>query len=255
MPRSRSPWPYWRTPGFNPAAGSEDDNHLPDDVVAMFRDSFDEDGLDFVKRGPRTAEERLAYAQRVRADAHLAAQPAPVDVQRRFAHYGVIDRNRYFVGSDGNVYARDESSAELGPAAARRSFESAVGGFAPVSFEQALGDVSPQLLSQLGTASGSEAGLWHRAAGVPRLPEAVPETQEEEIDRIEERYRDYAEYGRRHGHDEAAAAMERFLSGSGESMRLDPGWLRSVPSVRAAETQVPVLPGMDDGRAALRYAE
>ncbi len=32
--------------------------------------------------------------------------------------------------------------------------------------------------------------------------------------------------------------MERFLSGSGEAMRLDPGWLRSVPSVRDAEMQV-----------------
>ena len=32
--------------------------------------------------------------------------------------------------------------------------------------------------------------------------------------------------------------MERFLSGSGQAMRLDPSWLRSIPSVREAEAQV-----------------
>jgi hypothetical protein len=39
------------TPGLNPAAETDEDNHLRDDVVAMFRESFDEDGLDFLKRG------------------------------------------------------------------------------------------------------------------------------------------------------------------------------------------------------------
>jgi hypothetical protein len=76
MLRSHPTRRYRRVSGFNSAA--EVDDHLRDDVVAMFRGSFDEDGLDFLKRGPRTAQERLAYAQRVRPDAHLTARPAPL---------------------------------------------------------------------------------------------------------------------------------------------------------------------------------
>ena len=191
----------WMTPGINPGTPEDDSDHLRDDVVAMFRGSFDEDGLDFLKRGPRAAQERLAYAQRVRPDAHLTSQAAPSDVQRRFADHGVIDRNRYFIGPDRVVYLRGDDSAELGAAATRRGFESVVGGFAPVSFEQAMAGFGSA--TEAGTGPFGEIdNLEYLADEQPTLPDVrLTDEAEQEIDRIARRYRDYADYGRRHGHD------------------------------------------------------
>ncbi|MGE0653038.1 MAG: hypothetical protein AB7P12_15015 [Alphaproteobacteria bacterium] len=238
MPRPSSPWPYWRTPGFNPAADAQDDNHLPDDVVAMFRDSLDPNGLDFLKRGPRTPAERLAYAQRVGPEAHLSARPAPLDVQRRFTDQGIVDQNRYFVGPDRVAYLRGPESAEPAYFGTRRGFETAVGGFEPVEFEGALAEIGNADASGTDQRRGID-GLDYAVDPLPVPPSVrFTDSAEQAIDEIEKRYRAYAEYGRKHGHDEAAAAMERFLSGSGQAMRLDPSWLRSQPSVQGAEGQV-----------------
>jgi hypothetical protein len=236
MLRSHPTRRYRRVSGFNSAA--EVDDHLRDDVVAMFRGSFDEDGLDFLKRGPRTAQERLAYAQRVRPDAHLTARPAPLDVQRCFVDHGVIDQNRYFIGPDRAAYLRSHDSAEPGHAAMRRGFESTVGGFTPVSFDQALAEIDGATGAGIVLEDGRD-GIGYLADRRPVQPDVqLTDGAEQGIDQIEKRYQAYAEYGRRHGHDEAAAVMERFLSGSGQAMRLDPSWLRSVLSVREAEVQV-----------------
>lgn len=227
----------WMTPGFNPGIPGDDSDHLSDDVVAMFRESFDEDGLDFLKRGPRTAQERLAYAQRVRPDAHLTAPPASTHMQRRFADHGVIDRERYFVGPNGFAYLRSDDSAEVGPAVTRRSFESAVGGFAPVSFEQAVANLGISSTIKPGEPSGDDGISLHVDGQSAPSPMHLTQVAQPHIDDIEKRYRAYVDYGRR-GYNMAADALEHFLNGSGAATRLDPSWLRTHSSVRQAETEV-----------------
>jgi hypothetical protein len=239
MPRPSSQWPYWRTPDFNPGVGASEDAHLPDDVIIMFQESFNPDGLDFLRRGPRTAAERLAYTQRVAPDAHLNAQPAPMDAQRRFADHGVVDQGRHFVGPDRVLYLRSPDSAEPEFFGARRGFETAVGGLGPALPADTRAGAMMALVNSNSDAPTGMDSLRYRSDGIPVAPDArLTEEAERELDEILQRYRDYADYGRRHGHDQAAAAMERFLSGSGQPMRLDSSWLRSVPSVREAETYV-----------------
>lgn len=141
---------------------SRPDDELPDAVVRMYRESLDEDGLDFLRRGPRTAAERLAYAQRVHPEAYRRAEPAPPSAQEAFAQWGALDGRRYFVGSDRNLYLRSEDTAEPLYSSIRRGFETAVPGFQPSRFDDALAEMD---------APRSDTGeeLLHGAVGSDTL--------------------------------------------------------------------------------------
>jgi hypothetical protein len=115
---------------------------LPDAVVTMFRDGLDRGGLEFLKHGPRTPAERLAFSQRVPLDAHLDAAPADEAEQTRFRQSGKFDGARYFVGSDRNLYQRTGAIEEPLAARLRRGFETAVGGFSTQSVEEPLADLA-----------------------------------------------------------------------------------------------------------------
>lgn len=130
-------------PGQRPASGDEGDL-LPPGVLALYRERLDADGLDFLKRGPRSPEEQLAFAQRVHPEAYRTAEPLPEREQRRFQERGEIEEHAAFVGPDGIVYQRDEDSGE-GPAARiRRGFESAVGGYERPSLRQLFAEGNRQ---------------------------------------------------------------------------------------------------------------
>lgn len=131
-------WPYgWALPTvpsrpaprphFAPPPTRQQKELVPRAAVAMYRDSLDEDGLDFLYHGPRTDAERLAYAQRVHPRAYERADPAPQHVQRMIRETGEIDRAGTFLGPNGVLYRRDPDSAEPTAARIRRGFEQIAG--------------------------------------------------------------------------------------------------------------------------------
>ncbi len=61
--------PFQRTAPV--ALQTDDGNTRPDAAVNLFRDSLGDAGLRFLKYGPRSSLERLAFAQQVRPDANL----------------------------------------------------------------------------------------------------------------------------------------------------------------------------------------
>lgn len=117
------------------------EDELPDTVVRMYRESLDDDGLDLLRRGPRNAAERLAYAQGVDPEAYRKAQPAAASAQAGFAQRGLLDGRQHFVGPDRNLYLRDEITTEPLHASIRRGFETAVPGFRRASFDEALAEL------------------------------------------------------------------------------------------------------------------
>jgi hypothetical protein len=118
------PYPASKDIGANP-----DDNELPDSVVNSFRESLDGEGLRFLRHGPRTPAEQLAFAQRIAPDAHQDAASASDTEQTRFRQRGSFDRVRHFVGPDGGLYRRSEATAEPRAYRLRRGIENAVGGY------------------------------------------------------------------------------------------------------------------------------
>ncbi|WP_162913287.1 hypothetical protein [Rhodospirillaceae bacterium SYSU D60014] len=108
---------------------TDEDDLLPQSVVKLYREQLDDDGLDFLKRGPRSTAERLAFAQRVHPAAYRTAERLSEDDQRRFEAHGEIDSYAAFVGPDGVVYRRNGDSDESLAARIRRGFETAVGGY------------------------------------------------------------------------------------------------------------------------------
>ncbi len=127
-----------RRGGFS-APHAEDE--LPDAVVRMYRESLDEDGLDFLRRGPRNGAERPAYAQRVHPDAFRRAEHAGEGAQAALMRDGILDNRRHFVGPDAMVYQRGEATEEPLHASIRRGFETAVPGFQPTGFGQVLAEL------------------------------------------------------------------------------------------------------------------
>ena len=134
--RVRADWPHaglvparaGQIPDRTSRSGNEDDL-IPPAVLALYREALDADGLDFLTHGPRSLEERLAFAQRVHPQAHRTAEPLPEAEQRRFRERGAIDERSAFLGPDGIVYRRGEDSGEGLAARIRRGFENAVGGY------------------------------------------------------------------------------------------------------------------------------
>lgn len=144
----------------------------------MYRESLDENGLDFLRRRPRTAGERLAFAQRVHPAAHRTARPAPVPAQAAFSQHGVLDPERHFVGPDRSLYLRDETVVEPLHAAIRRGFETAVPGYESQKLADALveaempgSDEQPETPSvgwhpahHAGPLRAEEIAVWSRHA-------------------------------------------------------------------------------------------
>jgi hypothetical protein len=152
-----------------PAAGmdvevSAEDSNLPDAVVRSFQEALDGEGLRFLKHGPRTDSERLAFAQSVDPDAHSVAVRAPETMQKQFQEQHVFDRDRYFVGPDLNLYARDGDTTEPLAYRLRRQMENAVGGYARPDVERLLagasfeGDGQAEAGIQVAQSTESETG-------------------------------------------------------------------------------------------------
>lgn len=121
--------PVARKRGATPSSGGADSSTLPDAVVNAFRESLDDDGLRFLKRGPRSFAEQLASIQRVDPNAHLFASLAPASAYDRYRTGGAFDADRYFVGPDNELYQRDARSPEPLAYRLRRGIEDAVGGY------------------------------------------------------------------------------------------------------------------------------
>jgi hypothetical protein len=168
--RVRADWPH---AGFVPAragqipdrtsrSGNEDDL-IPPAVLALYREALDADGLDFLTHGPRSPEERLAFAQRVHPQAHRAAEPLPEADQRRFRERGAVDEGSAFLGPDGIVYRRGEDSGEGLAARIRRGFENAVGGYERPNLQQLFAEIDwqvaegPQAVETGAQPAGAEA--------------------------------------------------------------------------------------------------
>jgi hypothetical protein len=113
-------------------------NNLPASVVNLYRDSLDEKGPDFLRRGPRSFEEQLAFAQQVRPDGHRNAPIASDEDQWRFRLWRDVDWARSFVGPDGIVCSRDLIAEEKPEARIRRLYEHAIGGLGPPSLDELL---------------------------------------------------------------------------------------------------------------------
>ena len=115
---------------------------LPDELVRLYPD-LDNDSRNFLKHGPRSPAEKLAYAQQVDPLAHLDAELAAQDVQQRFQDTGELeDTGRFFAGPDARVYIRNSDSVEQLGARIRRGYEQAIGGFDEPTIKESLGNIS-----------------------------------------------------------------------------------------------------------------
>jgi hypothetical protein len=126
----------------NPADvdNSDEPTGLPARVINQYRERLDQEGLDYLARGPRTFEEQLAYAQWVRPSAHHNSRAAPPEDQLRFRQWRNVDWANNFVGPDGIVYVRDHVVGEEKPEARIfRAYENMVGGFKRPKLDDLLG--------------------------------------------------------------------------------------------------------------------
>lgn len=231
---------------------ADDDDLLPESVINLYREQLDENGLDFLRRGPRSTAERLAFAQRVHPAAYQTAEPLSAQDQQRFKAHGLIDSHAAFVGPDGVVYRRDEDSREDLATRIRRGFETLVGGYDRPGLGELLSRGTTDT-SRIGSSPSTQrAGSALRTTGLNAEPGASVRGQvasdamklddyqptEEELDAIEARFRGYVEHFRSQGWDVAAEALERFLDGTGGVMRLGANWLRGFGEMQDAEQHV-----------------
>ncbi|WP_162913285.1 peptidoglycan DD-metalloendopeptidase family protein [Rhodospirillaceae bacterium SYSU D60014] len=167
---------------------SEDDL-LPQSVINLYREQLDEDELDFLKRGPRSPAEHLAFVQRVHPAAHQTAEPASEPEQRLFRERRMLDEHSTLVGPDGIVYRRGEDSGEGLAARIRRGLENAVGSYKRLELTSVLRQGAPSIAdsTSMNTAEvedlhKSENGQTHpirgvtqNEAGPPSLISPVPD--------------------------------------------------------------------------------
>lgn len=129
-------------PAGNPADtdGNDQPAGLPASVINQYREKLDQEGQEFLARGPRSFEEQLAYAQQVRPNAYENATPASMDDQLRFWQSRDVDWARNFVGPNGVVYVRDDlMNVEKPEARIFRAYENMVGGFKRPKLDDLLG--------------------------------------------------------------------------------------------------------------------
>jgi hypothetical protein len=119
----------------------DEPNSIPLSVVNLYRERLDEKALNFLRHGPRSFEEQLAYAQQVDPTAYRNASPASDEAQQRFGQWRDVDWGTSFVGPDGIVYLRHPLGEEKPAARIRRYYESSVGGYVGPSLDQLLGQL------------------------------------------------------------------------------------------------------------------
>jgi hypothetical protein len=176
----------------NPADGgdietSTEESSLPDAVVRSFQEALDGEGLRFLRHGPRTDSERLAFAQSVGPGAHSVAVRAPERMQKQFQERHVFDRGRYFVGPDLALYVRDGDTTEPLAYRVRRQIENAVGGYTQPDVEQLLASASFEGAGQaehgVQVAQSTES-----ETGPPDLADVMRGTTARELHRKENRW-------------------------------------------------------------------
>lgn len=241
------PTPLRRDAGGPATAGQptetsgDGDNVLPDAVVNSFRESLDREGLDFLKHGPRTPAERLAFAQRVHPGAHMSARLAPDATRNRVRETGGFDWTRYFVGPDGRLYLRDEAAAEPLAYRLRRGMEDAVGGFdrsatgrvIEAAFPASESGASSEMLEQLRDGQKWPGESLGMDRGAMPLPPRIPE-----VKAIEDKFRRVERDVRDQGLTVGADALKHFMDGNGMPVQYDPAMFRSFPVVQEAEKGV-----------------
>jgi hypothetical protein len=223
------------------APQTDNSNTLPDAVVNLFRDSLDDDGLGFLKHGPRSSREQLAFAQQVHPDAHLSALSAPATEQGRFQEGGAFDSNRHFVGPDQRLYLRSSGTEEPLAYSLRRGIENAVGGFARPDLPKIIEAAYPE--TQAGPGM-EQLEKWRQAQKWPGatlatndssapVPPPIPDVKaiDSKFHRIE---RDLREQGLTVGAD----ALKHFMDGGGLPVQYDHAQFRSFPVVRQAENGI-----------------
>lgn len=241
------PTPLRRNAGGPAAAGQpmetsgDEDNVLPDAVVNSFRESLDREGLDFVKHGPRTPTERLAFAQRVHSGAHMSARLASDTTRNRVRETGGFDSAMHFVGPDGRLYLRDEAADEPLAYRLRRGMEDAVGGFdrpatgrvIEAAFPASESGASSEMLEQLRDGQKWPGESLGMDRGTLPLPPRIPE-----VKAIEDKFRRVEQDVRDQGLTVGADALKHFMDGNGMPIQYDYSQFRSFPVVQAAEKGV-----------------
>jgi hypothetical protein len=225
-----------------PAASQmHESNILPDSVVGMFRDSLDDDGLRFLKYGPRSSLEQLAFAQQIHPDAYLSASSAPQSDQSQFQQDRTFDKNRQFVGPDQRLCLRSSGTEEPLAHSLRRGIENAVGGDERPEFLQIAEASIPETQSGVGIDQLEErrrAQVWPGTtpatgdSGTP-LPPRIPDVKAiySKFHRIERDLRDQ-------GLTVGADALKHFIEGGGLPVEFDQARFRSFPVVRQAENGI-----------------
>lgn len=225
-----------RWPIHSQATTPQADGELPDPVVNSFREALDDAGLAFLKHGPRSRAESLAFAQQIDPRLYRSAEVAPDDEQYDFRRTGRFDRNRNFVGPDLSLYRRPENVSEPLAQRLRRGMDRAVGGFdrpdigaivRAVFISPAVGDDRPM---DRGIVPGAQGKL--DAEPLP-LPPPVPEVRP-----TADKFMAIANDVEKQGLDVGAAAMKHFIYGEGRPIEYAPQMFRSFPVVQKAESKV-----------------
>lgn len=231
--------PESRSQSLAPIARQMDDtNILPDAVVNLFRESLDDEGLGFLKHGPRSPLERLAFAQRVNPHAHLSSSPAPATEQGRFRGSGAFDSNRHFVGPDRRVYLRNGGTDEPLAYSLRRGIENAAGGFGQpelpeiieASFRKTQGGAGTDQLQRRRQAQNWPGATLTPEDSVAPLPPRIPE-----VKAISSKFRQIERDVREQGLTVGAGALKHFMDGGGLPVQYDQAQFRSFPVVQEAE--------------------
>lgn len=218
---------------------------LPDAVVNSFRDSLDEESLRFIKHGPRTPAEHLAFAQSVGPGSHLSAMRAPDDQQSRFREQGVFDAARYFLGPDRFLYGRGDATVEPAAFRLRRAIENAVGGYhrpdvgriIETSFPNQVSAPERSLPSPLRQLVRDGGAPTDRQSGSSTVPSPTPQPSLEALQQSE-RFRHIEKTLGDLGLTGGAAAFHRFLDRSGKPIFYGMDELRRYDVVRNAEQGV-----------------
>ena len=142
----------------------DEPNSIPTSVINLYRESLDDAGLSFLRHGPQSFDEQLAYAQQVRPDAYRRTLPAPPAAQERFRQWRDVDWDNSFVGPDGIVYRRSLFGEEQPAARIRRAYENTVGGYEHPSLDK--------LLQQMGYPDPSTRWSPETRARIADIPPA-----------------------------------------------------------------------------------
>ncbi|MFN0193698.1 MAG: hypothetical protein ACKVP5_17275 [Aestuariivirga sp.] len=216
-----------------PSYASRSGDEIPDSVIHSFRESLDAPELNFLKRGPRSWPEELAFSQRVHPKSHRTAEEAPIEEQRELRSSGSFDQSSYFLGPDLKLYKRRPEDTEPLAQRLRRGLEQAIGGIdRPLLGDLVGAAFAPPGLR--GKGPGGERFIQARYGALdpepPPLPPKVPEVRN-----IADKFMTIAGDVASQGLDVGAGAMRHFIHGEGRPVEYDYRMFRSFPVVQEAE--------------------